>query len=83
MFSMHTINYAEAAKALAESRATGEPTTGAYYVTAADPYQVDADTVTYMVGYASADPEECDDEGTPTAFTRAADGTVQCMGPSF
>lgn len=76
------ISYPEAAKALAESLATGEETNVVYYITAAEPEETEDGTV-YMVGYTTADPEEQDEEGDPTLFVRADFGGVACMGPVF
>jgi hypothetical protein len=78
-----SISYPEASEALAYSLTEGElPDGGVYYLTAAEPEERDG-VVVYMVAYMAVDPEERDEYGDPTGFTRDATGRVQCIGPVF
>lgn len=81
---MDPITHAEASKALAEAMATQVQVADGlhYYVTGA-PAEVRGEVTVYMVGYAAVDPEESDEEGTPTAFITGPDGRALMTGPAF
>lgn len=78
-----SISYPEASMAMAKALTEGElPDQGVYYLTATEPEERDG-VVVYMVAFMAVDPEEADDYGDPTGFTRDPEGNVQCIGPMF
>jgi hypothetical protein len=79
------ITHAEASKALAQAMAQQVQVADGmhYYVTAAPAETYENGDAVYMVGYATADPEESDEDGEPTLFKRTLDGAAVMAGPAF